>query len=731
MEKCRGDMLKNILALALLLSSIGIANQRYNGYCQQGGKSVVTAGVSGTPKVQGSYPQCQISVFLTGTLTLATLFSDNAATPKANPFTANTDGSFYWYAANGRYDVRMSGGGLPAPVTLGDVLLADPATGGTTVSSITAGAGISVNANTGAVTVTNTWGALPAATGQLQYLRTKPNAGNNTTMEFQPLTTVDSSDYYWILTATGAVTGGVNSTITIAPVPLGVNFNNGVNDGGNTHQILISGGGGPTEVCYIVSAGPGTAVSGATSGTLTINCPTGHTTGATIQSNSNGIQEALYATTGGRIHIPTPSNKSAIPIYGGTSRNAITIPCVYDWEIYGDGPTYSASNGQTIYPQTTLALALQNGVAVTSILGTSGACGANVLNLNIHDLAFRGAAIGDGVNYGAGVRIVDYIRLLFRHNMISRVDGQALVLSNSYGGLIENNFIVDNGSEGISITGALANVTRFYGNSIATNCRVNASNTCSNVTSTAAFITLDFVNNDIESCGSHPWSGSVTLCNNLTIGGSGGQTLNIQGSYMESPHGNNAVNVQIGSTVTSGYIGGNSFLAGGVQFNYTVAANSFFTIGTNSFNKNACVAGNCGAGLWFVGDTGVRNHFFVAPQELLNGSVHIYGSAYVGEFTPYSAAAAPAFTGVAGDFAINTAPGAAGNWGWAWNGAAFVQFGKLADANGDYQLRSVAFASLPSSANGTVIYCSNCNATCTAGGGTGRTCFRENGAWTH
>lgn len=41
------------------------------------------------------------------------------------------------------------------------------------------------------------------------------------------------------------------------------------------------------------------------------------------------------------------------------------------------------------------------------------------------------------------------------------------------------------------------------------------------------------------------------------------------------------------------------------------------------------------------------------------------------------------------------------------------------------------FASLPTSPNGTVLYCNNCNSTCTASGGTGRTCFRENGAWTH
>jgi hypothetical protein len=53
------------------------------------------------------------------------------------------------------------------------------------------------------------------------------------------------------------------------------------------------------------------------------------------------------------------------------------------------------------------------------------------------------------------------------------------------------------------------------------------------------------------------------------------------------------------------------------------------------------------------------------------------------------------------------------------------------NADGSTQFPAVAFASLPSSPNGSVIYCSDCNSTCTAGSSTGRTCFRENNTWTH
>jgi hypothetical protein len=52
------------------------------------------------------------------------------------------------------------------------------------------------------------------------------------------------------------------------------------------------------------------------------------------------------------------------------------------------------------------------------------------------------------------------------------------------------------------------------------------------------------------------------------------------------------------------------------------------------------------------------------------------------------------------------------------------------DLNG-YKLPSFAFAKLPTAPNGYVVFCTDCNPGCTAGGGTGRTCFRENGLWTH
>jgi len=95
------------------------------GNCADGNKTIVTAGVSSsaaTPVIR-SYPSCTVTVYVPGTTTPATIYSDPTGTSKANPFTADTSGRWFFYANNGSYDIRLSGGGIPTPFTLGDVPL--------------------------------------------------------------------------------------------------------------------------------------------------------------------------------------------------------------------------------------------------------------------------------------------------------------------------------------------------------------------------------------------------------------------------------------------------------------------------------------------------------------------------------------------------------------------------------------------------------------------------------
>lgn len=83
--------------------------QRAQGFAEQGTQVVWTAGHASTTYVQESAPFALITVHLTGTTTLATLFADNNTPPTrlGNPFTADNNGYWYFYAADGRYDVTI------------------------------------------------------------------------------------------------------------------------------------------------------------------------------------------------------------------------------------------------------------------------------------------------------------------------------------------------------------------------------------------------------------------------------------------------------------------------------------------------------------------------------------------------------------------------------------------------------------------------------------------------
>jgi len=142
-----------IALLGLFLVIPGWAMERAQGFCERGGSTVIApsqpGGVPQNRKYQQSYPACSVTVYLTGTMTKATIFSTNTSTPLANPFTASLYGLWYFYAANGRYDVTISGGGLATPFTFGDILLSDGGGGGG------GGTVTSVSGTSGEITVVN------------------------------------------------------------------------------------------------------------------------------------------------------------------------------------------------------------------------------------------------------------------------------------------------------------------------------------------------------------------------------------------------------------------------------------------------------------------------------------------------------------------------------------------------------------------------------------------------
>jgi len=73
-----------------------------------------------------------INVYLYGTLTTATIYSDNGVTPiTPGSLTTDSEGEFGFYAANGRYTVSVIATGFTSQ-NFYDVLLFDPADAGIT-----------------------------------------------------------------------------------------------------------------------------------------------------------------------------------------------------------------------------------------------------------------------------------------------------------------------------------------------------------------------------------------------------------------------------------------------------------------------------------------------------------------------------------------------------------------------------------------------------------------------
>jgi len=104
--------------LSLLIPLAAAAqNDALQGHCTLGGKQALVSGLASTNYDQGIIPGCQVTVYYTGTTTLATIYSNVTGTPLSNPFTAvqlPSPNAGYWifYAPDGQgYDVKMSGGG--------------------------------------------------------------------------------------------------------------------------------------------------------------------------------------------------------------------------------------------------------------------------------------------------------------------------------------------------------------------------------------------------------------------------------------------------------------------------------------------------------------------------------------------------------------------------------------------------------------------------------------------
>lgn len=115
-----------LVSFLILIFSLTVnARAKYQNIAQKGGKLIKTS-VSTSYKLNETYPSCTVTVYRAGTTTLANIYSNNSGSIKANPFTSDSvTANYFFYADNGRYDVKLSGTGIASPFTIGDIILSD------------------------------------------------------------------------------------------------------------------------------------------------------------------------------------------------------------------------------------------------------------------------------------------------------------------------------------------------------------------------------------------------------------------------------------------------------------------------------------------------------------------------------------------------------------------------------------------------------------------------------
>lgn len=178
--------MKRVLALLAMVFLATVAHAQtgaVNGLCSLGGTQATTSGLKSANYLNGVIPSCTVTVYLTGTTTLATIYADSNSTPLANPFTANSissvnpGGWIFWAATNQGLDVTMSGGispnTYPQPVTLTDIFPSQSFSPVSGVTKIIAGTDITISPSggTGNVTINSNGGSSfpTCATNQMLY----------------------------------------------------------------------------------------------------------------------------------------------------------------------------------------------------------------------------------------------------------------------------------------------------------------------------------------------------------------------------------------------------------------------------------------------------------------------------------------------------------------------------------------------------------------------------------
>ena len=158
------NWLGRILITTLLLISPALAQSvvKYSDYASKGNTTATVQGMKSAEKFAQIYPGSTITVYNAGTLVLASIYSDSSSTPKANPFTSDSEGRVEFFAAPGSYDIRYSGTGIAVPFTRTNVQINPDKT------YLDASVALKANINSPVLTGTPTAPSAPAGTSTTQ-----------------------------------------------------------------------------------------------------------------------------------------------------------------------------------------------------------------------------------------------------------------------------------------------------------------------------------------------------------------------------------------------------------------------------------------------------------------------------------------------------------------------------------------------------------------------------------
>lgn len=243
-----------------------------------------------------------VKVLVAQTNALATIYSDNGITVTANPLTTLADGSFYFYAANGRYTLQISY--LSYSVTKPDVVLEDDPTNGQT--QVITGGSIdntpigATTPSTGSFTNLSVSGTVSGVAGRLINIQT------------------------FLTTATYTPTAGTNAVIVEVQAPGG---GGGGSAATGASQSSAGGGGGAGAYARV-------QLTSGFSG-VTVTVPAGGAGGTAGANNGTAGSAASFGAV-----ISCPGGAAGI---GGTATSSAVI-------ISPSGPTASPtiSSGKTL-----------------------------------------------------------------------------------------------------------------------------------------------------------------------------------------------------------------------------------------------------------------------------------------------------------------------------------------------------------------------------------------------